>query len=108
MNDRIDTSTYMRGLINKAEALGYKLLMESEHVCECCALVIANGDNPSCRDYYGHTHGDPIGLWVLGTWALSRAAVFDPQLSKTGRRSLAFKRFYPGRATPFGKSREWK
>lgn len=49
-----------------------------------------------------------IGLWVIGTWALSRAASFDPQLSKTGRRSLAFKRFYPGRATPFGNSREWK
>ncbi|MBN8744553.1 MAG: conjugal transfer protein TrbD [Thiomonas arsenitoxydans] len=49
-----------------------------------------------------------IGLWVLGAWALSRAANFDPQLSKTGRRSLAYKRFYPGRATPFGKTREWK
>ena len=47
----------MNERINKAE--------ESERVCECCALVIANGDN-SCRVYYGHTHGDPVGFWVLG------------------------------------------
>ena len=25
-------------------------------VCECCALVINNGDESSCRDYHGHTH----------------------------------------------------
>ena len=25
-------------------------------VCECCALIINNGDDSSCRDYYGHTH----------------------------------------------------
>lgn len=24
--------------------------------CACCALVIANGDDSGCRDYYGHTH----------------------------------------------------
>ena len=41
------------------------VFLDSEHVCECCALVIANGDR-SCRDYYGHTHGDPVGHWVLG------------------------------------------
>ncbi|MGN6129277.1 MAG: hypothetical protein ACTHOK_02960 [Nocardioidaceae bacterium] len=28
-------------------------------VCECCALVIANGDDSGCRDYYGHTHPAP-------------------------------------------------
>jgi hypothetical protein len=28
-------------------------------VCECCALVIANGDDSGCRDYYGHTHAAP-------------------------------------------------
>jgi hypothetical protein len=28
-------------------------------VCECCALVIANGDDSGCRDYYGHTHPTP-------------------------------------------------
>ena len=41
-------------------------LLESEYVCECCALVIANGDSSACRDYYGHTHGDPVGIWALG------------------------------------------
>ena len=25
-------------------------------VCECCAMMVANGDESSCRDYYGHTH----------------------------------------------------
>ena len=25
-------------------------------VCECCLLVIANGDDSGCRDYYGHDH----------------------------------------------------
>ena len=25
-------------------------------VCECCALVINNGDESSCRDFHGHTH----------------------------------------------------
>lgn len=41
-------------------------------LCDCCALVVANGDESGCRDYYGHTHapaevpfhtavdGDPI------------------------------------------------
>jgi hypothetical protein len=28
-------------------------------VCECCALLIANGDETGCRDYYGHTHPAP-------------------------------------------------
>jgi len=28
-------------------------------LCECCALVIANGDDSGCRDYYGHTHAAP-------------------------------------------------
>lgn len=27
--------------------------------CECCRLVIANGDDSGCRDYYGHTHTAP-------------------------------------------------
>lgn len=25
-------------------------------VCECCALMVRNGDESGCRDYYGHTH----------------------------------------------------
>ncbi|HSX68445.1 hypothetical protein [Nocardioides sp.] len=25
-------------------------------VCDCCALMLANGDDSGCRDYYGHTH----------------------------------------------------
>lgn len=28
-------------------------------LCECCALVLANGDDRGCRDYYRHTHPAP-------------------------------------------------
>lgn len=47
-----------------------------------------------------------IILWIAGHWALVRAAKFDPQLSKTGPRSLRYRRHYPASATPFAKIRE--
>jgi len=25
-------------------------------LCECCALMVANGDESGCRAYYGYTH----------------------------------------------------
>ena len=25
-------------------------------LCECCALMVNNGDDSSCRDFHGHTH----------------------------------------------------
>lgn len=49
-----------------------------------------------------------IVLWVIGQWALSRAATYDPQLSKTGTRLVKYRRFYPSRATPYAKIREIK
>lgn len=33
-------------------------------LCECCASVIANGDESGCRDFHGHTH--PSGAVTLG------------------------------------------
>lgn len=27
--------------------------------CICCAVVIVNGDDSGCRDYWGHTHPAP-------------------------------------------------
>ena len=27
-------------------------------VCECCALLITNGDDSGCRDFHNHTHPD--------------------------------------------------
>ena len=27
-------------------------------VCDCCALLVENGDDSSCRDYYNHTHNN--------------------------------------------------
>ena len=49
-----------------------------------------------------------ITIWVLGQWGLSKAASFDPQLSKTGRRSLNYRPHYPAQATPFAPEREVK
>jgi type IV secretion system protein TrbD len=45
-------------------------------------------------------------LWTVGQWTLSRAAAYDALLSKTGPRSLRYRRFYSARATPFGRLRE--
>ena len=52
--------------------------------------------------------GVGITLWVVGQWALTRAASYDDQLSKTGPRSLKYRRHYPAQATPFAKQRENK
>jgi len=45
-------------------------------------------------------------LWTVGQWTLARAAAYDAQLSKTGLRSLRYRRYYPAQATPFGRTRE--
>lgn len=36
-------------------------------VCDCCLIMIANGDESGCRDYYGHDHPScSIGRAVPG------------------------------------------
>lgn len=47
-----------------------------------------------------------VTLWLVGIWVLSRAGNYDPQLSKTGARSLRYKNFYPAASTPFAPGRE--
>jgi type IV secretory pathway TrbD component len=47
-----------------------------------------------------------LTIWTIGQWALARAASYDPQLSKTGPRSLRYRRHYPAQATPFGRLRD--
>ncbi|MGC8509027.1 MAG: conjugal transfer protein TrbD [Thiomonas sp.] len=47
-----------------------------------------------------------VALWMVGQWALSRAAAYDPVLSKTGSRLLKYRRHYPAQTTPFAKARE--
>ena len=47
-----------------------------------------------------------VVLWTVGQWTLARAATYDAQLSKTGPRSLRYRRYYPAQATPFGRMRE--
>lgn len=49
-----------------------------------------------------------IMLWMLGQWALSRAATYDPQLSQTGVRAMKYGRYYPAQTTPFAPQREIK
>lgn len=55
------------------------IVWEERNVCDCCALMIANGDDSSCRDYYGHDHptcnlpwavidGDPEEVWSCYVW----------------------------------------
>jgi len=50
--------------------------------------------------------GAGLLIWTAGQWTLSRAATYDPLLSKTGPRSLRYRRYYPAQATPFGRSRD--
>ena len=45
-------------------------------------------------------------IWTVGQWTLSRAAAYDCLLSKTGPRSLRYRRYYPAQATPFGRWRD--
>ena len=47
-----------------------------------------------------------IVLWFAGRQFLVHAAKADPQLSKTARRFLNYKAFYPAAATPFAGLKE--
>jgi type IV secretion system protein VirB3 len=49
-----------------------------------------------------------VALWMTGQWGLARAAVFDPQLSRTGLRALRYRKAYRAYATPFARLKEWK
>lgn len=49
-----------------------------------------------------------VALWMVGMFALSRAGAYDQQLSKTGPRSLRYRKFYPAAATPHARLREIK
>ena len=49
-----------------------------------------------------------IVLWVFGTWGLAQLAKYDPILSKTGKRSIQYKKYYPASATPFARNRAIK
>ena len=48
-----------------------------------------------------------VALWLVGAWVLTRAANFDPQLSKTFTRSLKYKKLYKSGATPFASPRKF-
>ena len=44
-------------------------------------------------------------LWVFGQWGLAQLAKYDPMLSKTGKRHMKYKKYYPASATPFAPNR---
>ena len=65
---------------NKDKAIAYAaergiILTDGQHneadvwVCECCALLITNGDDSGCRDFHNHTHPDcdPAIAYLTGT-----------------------------------------
>lgn len=49
-----------------------------------------------------------VMLWLAGMFFLVRAGRYDPQLSKTGIRSLRYRRFYPADTTPHARTKEIK
>lgn len=49
-----------------------------------------------------------VALWLVGMFFLVRAGRYDPQLSKTGIRSLKYRRFYPADTTPHARTKEVK
>lgn len=43
-------------------------------LCDCCAQMLANDDDSSCRDYYGHTHDSlsvPADTVLTDEWEIS-------------------------------------
>ncbi len=40
--------------------------MLEHQVCECCALMLANGDESGCRFFYGHSHPACVLAAVVG------------------------------------------
>jgi len=80
------------------------LILGGERTLVLMLGIIAGVFIISLAKWWGAVLG--IVLWTLGQWALSRAAGFDPQLSRTGFRSLKYRHYYPAQATPFAKHRE--
>lgn len=82
------------------------LLMGGERQLVLMLMVIAGVFIISLANIWCAILG--VTLWVIGQWALSKAATYDPQLSKTGPRSLRYRSYYPPSATPFAVNREVK
>ena len=80
------------------------LLMGGERQLVLMLVVVAGVFVFSLAKLWAFAAG--IALWLTGQWVLSRTATYDPQLSRTGPRSLRFLRYYPSAATPFAKLRE--
>lgn len=49
-----------------------------------------------------------VAIWLVGMFFLARAGRYDPQLSKTGIRSLRYRKFYTSDATPHARTKEVK
>lgn len=80
------------------------LLMGGERNLVLMLAVIAGVFILSLAKFWAAVAG--VVIWTAGQWTLSRAASYDALLSKTGPRSLRYRRYYPAQATPFGRQRE--
>ena len=67
--------------------MSVKVVYESE-ACDCCLLWVANNDDSSCRDYYGHKHRHAkvskrvirqIAEEYPGATGLSIVPAYDPE-----------------------------
>lgn len=94
----VELKTAIHGSLNRPV-----LLMGGERNLVLMLAVIAGVFILSLAKLWAAIVG--LVLWTVGQWTLSRAASYDAQLSKTGPRSLRYRRFYPAQATPFGRLR---
>lgn len=63
--------------------------MMTVYVCQCCALLIANGDDTECRDYYDHEHA-PCELDAAALTGASTEAATATRCDGCGQNCGAF------------------
>lgn len=98
VNQRTDTDSDFSVPLHQA-MLRPILLMGAERELLLSLGVIAGVFIVSLFQLWAAIFG--LVLWAVGAWVLTRAASFDPQLSKTFGRSLRYRKLYKSAATPF-------
>lgn len=77
------------------------LLLGAERELVLSTALLAAGLIFSVHQWWSVGLG--VGLWLVSLAALQRMAKADPLLSQVLARNLRYQRFFPARATPFGK-----
>ena len=77
------------------------LLLGAERELVLSTALLAAGLIFSVHQWWSVVIGG--GLWLIGLTALQQMAKADPLLSQVLARPLRYPRWYPARATPFGK-----